>query len=143
MSKKTPDELMEQYFGSYVKYGKNKSFINQLEKTVLNDIYTYLLMGQLTPEIYSYLCVRYGKTQMDSFMISLQETIGKKITLYSIAYQTSLVRIQQIRLTDQTILQDIDEKYAENKYSTAMLYLKEYSRRINKYMNQQQPIKQK
>lgn len=141
--KKTPDELMEQYFGSYVKYGKNKSFINQLEKTVLNDIYTYLLMGQLTPEIYSYLCVRYGKTQMDSFMISLQETVGKKITLYSIAYQTSLVRIQQIRLTDQTILQDIDEKYAENKYSTAMLYLKEYSRRINKYMSQQQPIKQK
>ena len=134
---------MEQYFGSYVKYGKNKSFINQLEKTVLNDIYTYLLMGQLTPEIYSYLCVRYGKTQMDSFMISLQETVGKKITLYSIAYQTSLVRIQQIRLTDQTILQDIDEKYAENKYSTAMLYLKEYSRRINKYMSQQQPIKQK
>lgn len=136
--KKNPGELMEQYFGGYVKYGKNKSFINQLEKKALNDIYVYLFMGQLTPEIYNSLCIKYGNVQMDSFMMSLKENINKKITLYNAAYQNSLDRIKKIRATDQTILQNIDEKYAENKYNVAMIYLKEYSRRIDEFIGQQQ-----
>lgn len=75
---------------------------------------------------------------MDSFMMSLKENINKKITLYNAAYQNSLDRIKKIRATDQTILQNIDEKYAENKYNAAMIYLKEYSRRIDEFIGQQQ-----
>ena len=136
--RKNPYELMEQYFGSYVKFGKNKSFLNQQEKLVLDDIYVYLLIPQLTHEIYNNLCIKYGNVQMESFMLSLKDNINKKITLYNAAYQKSLDRIKQIRATDQTILQNIDENYAENKYNAAMIYLKEYSKRIDEFMGQQQ-----
>lgn len=136
--RKSPYELMEQYFGSYIKYGKNNSFLNQQERLVLDDIYVYLLIPQLTPEIYNNLCIKHGKNQMDSFMVSLKENINKKIALYNAAYQNALIRIKQIRASDKTILQNIDEKYAENKYNAAMIYLKEYSKRIDEFMGQQQ-----
>ena len=135
---KTPFELMAQYFGGYIKYGTNKSFINDSERLSLIDIYVYLLMGQLTSDIYNDLCIKHGKDKMDSFMLSLKNNINKKLILYEACYKEALKRIKIIRPRNKDILQNVDEKYAKAKYDTAIIYLKEYLKRIDEFLGVKQ-----
>lgn len=132
--KKNPNELMKQYFGSYVKYGDLKSSLNKEEKMVLEDIYIYLLIPHLTPEKYNKLCEDFGRDKMDLFMSTLKNNINKKTNLYKNAYLMSLSRINQLKFNDKTTLQNIDEKYAKNKYNRAITYLEDYSKRIDEFI---------
>lgn len=132
---KTPDELMEQYFNRYIKYNGKIIAISQIEKRVLEDIYIYLLLPLLTIEIYNNLCIKYGSDQMDNFMMNLSNKINEKIVLYNNYYENSKVRISKIRKVDNKILQNIDEKYAKNKYNASITYLKYYKKIIENLLS--------
>ena len=70
-------------------------------------------MGQLTPEIYNNLCIKYGNVQMDSFMMSLKENINTKL-LYIMQHikivQIELKRLeQQIKLFYKTLMKNMQK----------------------------------
>lgn len=132
---KNPIELMEQYFLGYLKYGTNRWGLNDIERKSLEDIYIYLLIPQLNDKIYNELCIKYGIDKMESFMYILINNINRKIQLYKVSYHNSLDRVRRIRVTDKNILQDIDEEYVENKYNSSLIYLVEYKRRIDEFIN--------
>lgn len=129
--KKNAYELMEQYFGNYIKYSNNKFNIDLKEKLALSDIYIYLLLPLLTEEVYNNLCQIYGNRKIDNFMQHLQDRIMIKITLYEQSYIESIYKIQKVRKVDKNILHNVDEAYAKKKYNTSISCLKDYMKKID------------
>lgn len=132
---KTPNELMEQYFNKYIKYKGKISILNEEEIKALEDIYIYLLIPNLTDEIYNELCMKYGNEKMNSFLNLLKEKVVDKAKIYADCYEKSMKGIKKIRKTDKNILQNIDEEYAFLKYKSSKIYMDECLKKINQFVS--------
>ena len=123
---KNPYELTKQYF--------DKEYIttDTKDSDLILDSYVYLLIPQLNIEVYNNLCQSFGKENIQIMMVKLSNKIDEMLLLYEDCYIKSIERVKKIiKKANHSLLQDIDEKYVEDKFNTAVSYLKRYKEIVN------------
>ena len=127
---KNPEELVDQYLANYIKYNGATYKISEKGLKVLEKAYIYLLIPKLNDEIYNKLVLKYGEDKINTLLKNILNEIEKQKKSYLSNYRESYKRVKKIRTVDTAILQDIDEKYATDKYLKANTYLDELKRKI-------------
>ena len=139
---KDPFTLMNTYFNQTLKYGYNNFKLNKKSLDELINIYTYLLIPQLNPRIYTNLCNIYGNQEMDVFIKKMEYNIIENIEQFRKAKSYSLSSLEQ--LEDFNIKDRINRTYINKKTYTCINYLRESLRIINNcYKKEEKVLKRK
>lgn len=124
-------ELMEQYF--YKHDDLNDLSLDKNNLDFLLDIYVFLLLPQLTPDIYNYLCIRYGNDKMDIFMNKLKNIVEKRKKIYSDSIEQGIKGFKLLEKMGSNLLlsKGITLDYLKRKGSVAINYMNDYLKKIN------------
>ena len=125
---KDPFTLMNTYFNQTLNYGYNSFKLNKKSLDELINIYTYLLIPQLNPRIYTNLCNIYGNQEMDVFIKKMEYNIIENIEQFRKAKSYSLSSLEQ--LENFSITDRINRTYINKKTFAGINYHRESLRII-------------
>ena len=128
---KSPYTLMDQYFNKEIQYNGKTSKLDTREQESLLDIYIYLLVPNMTPEIYNGLCIKYGNEKMDIFSQKMKDKINEKMTLYKKATNEGLKGVKSLH--DDPLLNGITEEYVINKSKKGCSFLNECMSKLDSF----------